>query len=89
MIKYRIYLLNKLIMNGNENEVLNSIGDIEKMNISSNMISSLQGNSYTTFNYDNERTINGGEFYNGVVASSSTNENNLSLDNLPKINYAL
>ena len=79
----------KLIMNGNENEVLNSIGDIEKMNISSNMVSSLQGNSYTTFNYDNERTINGGEFYNGVVASSSTNENNLSLDNLPKINYAL
>ena len=76
-------------MNGNENKVINSIGDIERKESNSKTITSLQGNSYNTFYYDNEKTINGGEFYGGVLASSSSNESNLSLDNLPKNNYSL
>ena len=79
----------KLITNGNENKVLNSIGDIERKEIHSKAISSLQGNSYDTFYYDNEKTINGGGFFGDVLASSSSNESPLALDNIPKINYAL
>ena len=39
--------------------------------------------------FDNEKTLNGGDFYNGIKPSSQINEVQLNIENLPKYNYSL
>tara|TARA_Y100000389_G_scaffold204184_1_gene255438 strand:- start:251 stop:1138 length:888 start_codon:yes stop_codon:yes gene_type:complete len=81
----------KLIDNKKENKLLKSIGqgkgDIFKP-ISSNGVVNVNNNSYQVFNYDNEKTNNGGEFFNSVVASNESPSDYLVMDTLPKGNYS-
>jgi len=82
----------KLISDSN-NKVIKSIGqgkgDIFKSVYGSN-IKEINGDYYQSWDYDNEKIINGGSFYDGVLPSENNNENNLLLENIDiKSNYAL
>lgn len=67
----------KLISNSETNGVLNSIGqgngDIFKTVDSSN-VRNISDNNYQVWEYENEKSINGGEYFNGVVGASNKNE---------------
>lgn len=82
----------KLISDSN-NKVIESIGqgkgDIFKA-VDGKNIEEINGNYYQSWNYDNEKLINGGSFYDGVLPSENSNENYLLLENVDiKKNYAL
>jgi hypothetical protein len=81
----------KLIDNKQENKLLQSIGqgkgDIFKP-ISSDNIENVNETSYQVWNYDNEKTNNGGEFYENVYPSSGNSSEYLVMDNLPKGSYS-
>ena len=67
----------KLISNSETNGVLNSIGqgngDIFKTVDSSN-VRNISDNNYQVWEYENEKSINGGEYFNGVVGAINKNE---------------
>lgn len=81
----------KLIDNKQKNKLLESIGqgggNIFKP-ISSKEVLNINNNSYQVFNYENEKTNNGGEFYKDVVASNESPSDYLVMENLPKGNYS-
>ena len=56
--------------------------------ISSKEVLNINNNSYQVFNYENEKTNNGGEFFKDVVASNESPSDYLVMENLPKGNYS-
>jgi len=81
----------RLIENSQENKLLQSIGqgegDIFKP-ISGENVSSVNDGSYQVWEYENEKTNNGGKFYENVSPSSGSSSDYLVLDNLPKGSYS-
>ena len=79
-----------LIEDKENNPVLKSIGDDK--NINTNIISSeklsVGGGYYNVWEYENEKPVNGGEFFKGVTGYSNSG-NKLSLDTIKEVNYAL
>ena len=74
------------------NTLIQSIGQENNYNpksVSSKNILNVNNNNYQSWNFKNENIMNGGDFFNGVQGSSQSNEMNLSIDNLPKVNYSL
>lgn len=75
-----------LIDNKVKKDVLNMITgsnitkDIKDMNVDS-----INGNSYSTFVYNNEKVMNGGDVYKGVSGSYSSNENYLNLNSVDEV----
>jgi hypothetical protein len=74
------------------NQVLNSIGqgrgDIYK-GVEESNIKTINGNSYQTWDYEDEKTINGGDF-GTIQASSAVNEDFLTLKNInERPNYSI
>ena len=80
-----------LIQDKENNLVLNSIGqqkgDIFKTIDASN-VNTIQNNSYQVWDYENEKLINGGIYFDNVSASSPKNESFLMIDNLKSGNYS-
>lgn len=75
-----------LIQNNIKNDVFNKVSIGNKlMNISDLSISSISGNNYSTYSYENEKPMNGGEIYKGVNPSNSTNESYLNLNSVDNI----
>jgi hypothetical protein len=73
-------------------ELINSIGQENNFNIQSvtnKNITNVNNNNYNSWSFDNEKTLNGGDFYNGIKPSSQLNEVQLNIENLPKYNYSL
>lgn len=75
----------KLISNNETNGVLNNIGqgkgDIFKT-IDSTIVNNISGNNYQVWNYENEKSINGGEYFNGVFGSSMDNESYMNINDM-------
>lgn len=75
-----------LIDNKVKNDVLNKISgsnitkDVKDINVDS-----INGNSYSTFVYNNEKVMNGGDVYKGVSGSYSSNENYLNLNSIDNV----
>ena len=81
-----------LIMDKN-NKVIQSIGqgkgDIYK-SIEGKNVDQVNNNYYQSWDYVDDKTINGGDFFNGIKASESSNEQYLSLDSINmKKNYSI
>ncbi len=80
----------KLITDAENNLVLNSIGqgkgDIFKT-IDSTNVNEISGNNYQVWNYDNEKMINGGNYFGNVFASADSNETFMALSDMKK-NYS-
>jgi len=75
-----------LIQSNIKNDVFNKVSIGNKlMNISDVSISSVSGNNYSTYSYENEKPMNGGEIYKGVNPSNSTNESYLNLNSVDNI----
>lgn len=75
-----------LIQNNIKNDIFNkvSIGNNLK-NINDINISNVSGNNYSTYSYENEKPMNGGEIYKGVNPSNSKNESYLNLNSIDNI----
>jgi hypothetical protein len=74
------------------NELIKSIGQENNYNIQSvqnKNITNVNNNNYNSWSFENEKTLNGGDFYNGIKPSLQTNEVFLNIENLPKNNYSL
>ena len=75
----------KLITDVENNLVLNSIGqgkgDIFKT-VDHSVVNNVNGNSYQVWKYENEKIINGGKYFNDVVASSDVNERYMDIKNM-------
>ena len=73
----------RLIQDPNNNLVLSSIGqgqgDIFKT-IDSSRVNTVNGNSYQVWEYENEKSINGGKYLDGITGASPTNEEFMSID---------
>ena len=81
-----------LISDKLNNQVLNSIGqgkgDIFKTIEESN-VRSVNGNTYQSWDYENEKTINGGMF-GDIQASNATNEDYLTIKDISeRPNYSI
>ena len=81
-----------LIMDKN-NKVIQSIGqgkgDIYK-SIEGKNVDLVNDNYYQSWDYVDDKTINGGDFFNGIKASEPSNEQYLSLDSINmKKNYSI
>ena len=48
-------------------------------------VGTISGNSYLTFEYENEHEMNGGEVFKGVEGSNSMNETYLNLNNIDSV----
>lgn len=74
-----------------DNQFINQLGNenIYKGTTNSN-ISSILGNEYQTWDYENEKLMNGGKYFENVYGSSKlgSNENYLKLNDL-SINYSI
>ena len=74
-----------------DNQLINQLGNenIYKGTTNSN-ISSILGNEYQTWDYENEKLMNGGKYFENVYGSSKlgSNEGYLKLNDLP-INYSI
>ena len=75
-----------LIQNDIKHDIFNkvNIGNNLK-NINDISISNVSGNNYSTYSYENEKPMNGGEIYKGVNPSNSTNESYLNLNSIDNI----
>ena len=75
----------KLITDVENNSVLNSIGhgrgDIFKT-VDHSVINEINGNPYQVWKYENEKIINGGKYFNNVVAASNENERFMDITNM-------
>ncbi len=80
-----------LIQDKENNLVLNSIGqqkgDIFKTVDASN-VNTIQNNSYQVWDYENEKLLNGGKYFDNVTASSPDNESFLMIDDLKSGDYS-
>ena len=72
----------KLIKEGDKNKLIKSIGD--DRNINTNVVSSkiinFSDNNYNVWEYENEKPINGGDFFNNVVGYNGDMDNVLEVD---------
>ena len=65
----------KLISNSETNPVLNGIGsDSVYQTIDSTKIGEISGNNYQVWEYENEKSINGGKYFQDVYGASAENE---------------
>lgn len=78
----------KLIQDAETSPVLNSIGSKRIYdNIDSTTMKVINGNPYQVWEYEKEKTINGGKYFGEVYGSSNTNENFLEIKDI-KSNYS-
>jgi hypothetical protein len=87
----RLHNIPPKLIDGNDNNLLKSIGqgegDIFK-SVSADNVKNINQKSYQVWDYENEKINNGGEFFEGVYASSNENSDFLVMDNLPKGSYS-
>ncbi len=81
----------RLIQDPSSNLVLNSIGqgngDIFKTVNSSN-VNTIYGNSYQVWDYENEKSINGGKYLDEIVGANPTNEEFMKIgDHKPNYSF--
>tara|TARA_Y100001935_G_C17172608_1_gene441025 strand:+ start:117 stop:872 length:756 start_codon:yes stop_codon:yes gene_type:complete len=77
----------KLINDSETSGVLNSIGNNIYKTVDSTKVNDISGNNYQIWEYTNEKSINGGEYFNGVYGSSSENEVPMEIGSI-KPNYS-
>ena len=77
----------KLIEDSDNNGVLNSIGNNIFKSVESTNYDNINDNHYQVWEYKDEKSINGGSFFNGVFGSSDKNENYMELSDI-KSNYS-
>ena len=77
----------KLITNSESNPLLNSIGTDAYKTVDSNKIGDVSGSNYQVWEYENEKSINGGKYFKDVYGSSETNETYMELGDI-KPNYS-
>ena len=81
----------RLIQDPSSNLVLNSIGqgngDIFKTVNSSN-VNTIHGNSYQVWDYENEKSMNGGKYLDEVVGANPTNKEFMKIgDHKPNYSF--
>ena len=73
-----------LIKDPNNNLVLNSIGKLKKNGIFKTIdyshINTVSGNTYQVWEYDGEKSINGGKYFNNIVGASELNEDYMDIN---------
>lgn len=77
----------KLINDSEKNGVLNSIGNDIYKTVDSTKVGDISGNNYQIWEYTNEKSINGGEYFGSVFGSSEKNEVPMEIGSL-KPNYS-
>lgn len=78
----------KLITNSETNPVLNSIGgDSFYKTIDSGNVGNISGNNYQVWEYENEKSINGGKYFQDVYGSNASNESYMEIGSV-KPNYS-
>lgn len=78
----------KLITDSENNQVLNSIGgNTVYQSVESTKIDDVSGNNYQVWEYDNEKSINGGKYFENVYGSSESNETYMEIGSI-KPNYS-
>ena len=78
----------KLISNSETNPVLNSIGgDTLYQTIDSTKVGEISGNNYQVWEYENEKSMNGGKYFQDVYGASAENESYMELGTI-KPNYS-
>jgi hypothetical protein len=78
----------KLISNSETNPVLNSIGsDKLYQTIDSTKVGEISGNNYQVWEYENEKSMNGGKYFQDVYGASAENESYMELGTI-KPNYS-
>ena len=60
----------------------------DKQLVDASNVNTIQNNSYQVWDYENEKLINGGIYFDNVSASSPKNESFLMIDNLKSGNYS-
>ena len=63
------------------------IGNNIYKTVDSTKVNDISGNNYQIWEYTNEKSINGGEYFNGVYGSSSENEVPMEIGSI-KPNYS-
>ena len=77
-----------LISNSETNPVLTNIGGDNFYNtIDTVKVGNISGNNYQVWEYDDEKSINGGKYYEGVYGASAENETYMELGTI-KPNYS-
>lgn len=75
-----------LIDTESKNDVLNKIsGSNITKNIKDISVDNINGNNYSTYQYNNEKVMNGAKLFKGVSGSSCSNESYLDLDSLSEV----
>ena len=75
-----------LINTKDKNDVLNKIsGSNITKNIKDISVDNINGNNYSTYQYNNEKVMNGAKLFKGVSGSSCSNESYLDLDSLSEV----
>jgi len=77
----------KLIQDSETNGVLNSIGSGIYKSVESTNIDTISENNYSVWEYENEKSINGGVYYGNVYGSTPNNEEYMELNSI-KSNYS-
>jgi len=77
-----------LISNSETNPVLTNIGGDNFYNtIDTVKVGNISGNNYQVWEYDDEKSINGGKYFEGVYGASAENETYMELGTI-KPNYS-
>ena len=77
-----------LIDSNHKKDFLNRIGDNKiglYKEVDEAQIDTISGNTYTTYEYRDEKEMNGAEVFKGVLGSTESNESYLSLNDLNSV----